>query len=189
MNRDQAWAILTEFTDTPSLLKHALAVEAAMRHYAGLFDHDADRWAAVGLLHDFDYQRWPEPPDHTRQGAEILRQHGVDEEIVTAMLSHADWNQQEHPRDTPLRKALYAVDELSGFVVACALVRPARLDGLTAKSVRKKMKQASFAAAVSRDDIVRGADLIGLDLNEHIDHCIKALQAVAVALDLNGKSA
>ena len=184
MNRQDAWQVLTEYTQNESLIKHALAVEAAMRHYARHFGEDEELWGVVGLIHDFDYERWPEPPEHTQQGAVILRERGADETLITAMLSHAVWNQQEHPLDTPLRKTLSAVDELCGFVTACALVRPGRLDGLKAKSVRKKMKQPAFAAAVNRDDITRGAELLGLDLNEHIEHVIEALQGVAEPLGL-----
>ena len=124
MNRDDAWQLLQEYTRNDSLLKHALAVEAAMRHYARLGGHDEGTWGLVGLLHDFDYERWPEPPDHTRQGAAILRQAGVDDEMVSAILSHAQWNQEEYPLDRPIRKTLFAVDELCGFLVAVALVRP-----------------------------------------------------------------
>jgi len=153
MTHDQALATLKEFTQSESLLKHALAVEAAMRHYAGVFHEDVELWGATGLLHDFDYERCPDPPDHTRQGARILRERGVDEEIVGAILAHADWNWDQFPLDRPLRKALYAVDELCGFVTAVAYVRPERLAGMAASSVRKKMKQKSFAAAVRREDI------------------------------------
>lgn len=184
MTREQAWQILTEHVQSDSLRKHCLAVEAAMRYYARHFGEDEERWGVVGLLHDFDYERFPEPPEHTRQGAQILRERGADEEIIGAILSHADWNVEQYPRDSLLRKALFAVDELCGFVVACALVRPTRLEGMTAKSVVKKLKQPSFAANVSREDIYRGAELLGVDLKEHIEHCIAALQPVADALGL-----
>lgn len=184
MTRQEAWQILTEFTDKDSLVKHALAVEAAMRHYARHFDQNEGLWGVVGLLHDLDYQRWPEPPDHTRKGAEILRQRGVDEEIVSAVLSHAKWNQDQYPLDRPLRKTLFAVDEFCGFLTACALVRPQRLEGLKPSSVRKKLKQSSFAAAISREDISRGAEVLGIDLDEHIRHCVAALQPVADELGL-----
>ncbi len=184
MSRDEAWNLLTEFTKSESLLKHALAVEAAMRHYAGHFGADVEMWGVVGLLHDFDYERWPNPPDHTREGARILRERGVEEEIVGAMLSHAEWNRETHPLDSPLRKTLSAVDELCGFVTAVAYVRPERLKGMSASSVRKKMKQKSFAAAVKREDIEKGAELLGLPLDEHISHVIAAMQAVAPALGL-----
>jgi len=184
MNREQAWQLLTEFTKNESLIKHALAGEAAMRHYARHFGQDEELWGVVGLIHDFDYEQWPTPPEHTRKGAEVLRRRGGDEVIVTAMMSHADWNQQQCPRDTPLRKTLWAVDELCGFVTACALVRPERLNGMTPKSVRKKMKTASFAAAVSRTDIEKGAELLGIPLDDHIAHVIAALQTVAEPLGL-----
>jgi putative nucleotidyltransferase with HDIG domain len=188
MNRDQAWQLLNEFTKNESLIKHALAVEAAMRHYARHFGEDEELWGVVGLIHDFDYERWPDPPHHTQRGAEILRQRGVEETVVGAMLSHAEWNRQQYPPDTPLRKALAAVDELCGFITACALVRPERLNGLTPKSVRKKMKTPSFAAAVSRADIERGAELLGEPLDDHINHVIAAMQTAAESLGLIAKT-
>lgn len=184
MNRDQAWQLLCEFTNSDSLRKHALAVEAAMRFYARQSGADEELWALVGLLHDFDYERWPDPPDHTRKGAEILRQRGLDEDAVGAILSHAAWNVHDYPRNTPIRKTLFAVDELSGFIVACALVRPTRLQGLTPKSVKKKMKTPAFAAAVSREDIVNGAELLDLPLDQHIANCIAALQDASDRLGL-----
>ncbi|MBN2447485.1 MAG: HDIG domain-containing protein [Phycisphaerae bacterium] len=184
MTRNEAWQLLCEFTQTDSLRKHALAVEAAMRHYATLLGGDPDLWGVTGLLHDFDYERWPEPPAHTREGAHILRERGVDTEIIEAILSHGEWNVPDYPRDRPIRKALFAVDELSGFIVACALVRPTRLEGLTPKSVKKKMKTPGFAAAVSRDDIHAGAALLEIELDEHISNCVAALQTVARELDL-----
>ena len=179
MTRDEAWNLLHEYTKSESLIKHALAVEAAMRHYAARFGENVETWGATGLLHDFDYERWPNPPDHTREGATILRQRGVDEEIVGAILSHADWNQDAYPRDRPIRKTLFAVDELCGFVTAVAYVRPEKLTGMDARSVKKKMKQKSFAAAVKREDIERGAELLGQPLDEHIHHVIAAMQTVA----------
>lgn len=184
MTRDEAWQLLTEYTRNESLIKHALAVEAAMRHYARRFGEDEELWSAVGLIHDFDYERWPDPADHTRQGAIILRERGVDETVVGAMLSHASWQRDEYPLDTPLRKTLSAVDELCGFITACALVRPGRLEGLAPKSVRKKMKTASFAAAVSRQDITVGAELLDLELAEHIANVIEAMQSIAEPLGL-----
>ncbi len=186
--RDEALALLKEYTRTESLLKHALAVEAAMRHYAARFGADVELWGLTGLLHDFDYERWPNPPEHTREGARILRERGVEEEIVAAVLSHADWNQEQYPLDRPLRKALFAVDELCGFITAVAYVRPEKLTGMTASSVRKKMKQKSFAAAVKREDIERGAQLLGLPLDEHISHVITALQGIAPQLMLPQKT-
>ncbi|MBU0618476.1 MAG: HDIG domain-containing protein [Planctomycetes bacterium] len=184
MTRQNAWDLLCEYVKDESLRKHSLAVEAAMRHYAGKLGGDVEQWGVVGLLHDFDYERWPNPPDHTREGAKILREKGVDEEIVGAMLSHGDWNTDEYPRDRPIRKVLFAVDELTGFLIACALVRPTRLEGLKPKSVKKKMKTPAFAAAVSRDDIINGAEALGIPLDEHISNCIEALQGIAAELDL-----
>src|SRR5688572_18150706 len=165
MTRAEAWQLLCEFTESASLRRHALAVEAAMRHYAPHFNEDPELWGVTGLLHDFDYERWPEPPAHTREGARILRERGVADEIIGAILSHADWNQADYPRDRPLRKALFAVDELSGFTLAVAYVRPEGLSGLSAASVRKKMKQKSFAAAVKREDIEEGARLLEVPLD------------------------
>jgi putative nucleotidyltransferase with HDIG domain len=182
MTRDEGWQLLTEFTPSESLRKHALAVEAAMRHYAPRFGADVEQWGLTGLIHDFDYERWPNPPDHTREGATILRARGVDEEIIGAILSHATWNWDQYPLDRPIRKALFAVDELSGFVTAVAYVRPERLTGMTASSVKKKLKHKSFAAAVSREDIDQGAVLLELPLDEHITNIITALQGIAPQL-------
>jgi putative nucleotidyltransferase with HDIG domain len=184
MTRTEAWSLLTAYTKSDSLLKHALAVEAAMRHYASHFGADVEQWGTTGSIHDFDYERWPNPPDHTREGARILREHGVDEEVIGAILSHAEWNWDTHPLDRPLRKTLFAVDELCGFVTAVGYVRPERLHGMTASSVRKKMKQKSFAAAVKREDIEKGAQLLGLELDDHITHVITAMQAIADQLGL-----
>ena len=186
MTRDDAMPLLREFTQSESLIKHALAVEAAMRRYARRFNADPEIWGVAGLIHDFDYERWPEPPDHTRKGAEILRQRGVDEEIIGAILSHADWNQAEFPRDRPIRKALFAVDELCGFVTAVAYVRPEKLSGMTANSVRKKMKHKAFAAAVKREDIESGAALLERPLDDHINEVIAAMQEIARPLGLEG---
>ena len=188
MNRDQALNLLKEYTQSESLLKHALAVEAAMRYYAVRFAEDPELWGATGLLHDFDYERWPNPPDHTHQGARILRERGVDEQIVGAILSHADWNQIEYPRDRPIRKTLFAVDELCGFVTAVAYVRPEKMAGMTPSSVRKKMKQKSFAAAVKREDIEAGAQLLELSLDEHIQNVITAMQTISKELGLGGQT-
>lgn len=184
MNRDEALALLREYTQSESLVKHALAVEAAMRYYAARFGENVETWGITGLIHDFDYERWPAPPEHTRQGARILRERGVDEDIVGAMLAHADWNWAEYPPDRPLRKCLCAVDELCGFITAVAYVRPEKLAGMAASSVRKKMKQKSFAAAVKREDIERGAQLVGLPLDEHIQGVIGAMQGIAKDLGL-----
>jgi len=183
MDRATNLALLNEYVQNPALQRHMFAVEAGLRAYAVKYGEDAEKWATVGLLHDFDYERWPNPPDHPLQGSVILRQRGYSDEIIYAIKSHADYL-PDCPRVSRLDKALYACDELCGFLVACALMRPARLDGMTAKSVRKKMKQASFAAAVSRDDIVRGAADLGVDLDEHITFLIGALAAIAPELDL-----
>jgi putative nucleotidyltransferase with HDIG domain len=184
MTRDEGWGLLNEFTKSESLLKHALAVEAAMRHYAPRFGGDPDVWGLTGLIHDFDYERWPNPPEHTREGARILRERGVDPEVVGAILSHAEWNLAEYPRDRPLRQARFAVDELCGFITAVAYVRPEKLGGMAPASVRKKMKQKSFAAAVKREDIEQGATLLGLGLDDHIAGVIAAMRSVAGPLGL-----
>ena len=184
MNRDEAWTLLNEYTKSESLLKHALAVEAAMRHYAAKLGENVEQWGLTGLLHDFDYERWPDIPAHTQEGAKILRERGLGEEIVEAILSHADWNQSDYPLDRPIRRALFAVDELSGFIVAVAYVRPEKLDGMTPKSVRKKMKAKGFAAAVKRKDIVQGSELMEAELNDHIGEVIAALQGAASELGL-----
>lgn len=179
----EAEALLHEYVQSDSLRKHAYAVEAAMRVYAHLFGEDEERWAITGLLHDFDYERWPEPPEHTQRGAEILRTRGVDEEIVEAILSHAEWN--DIPRDTPLKRTLYAVDELCGFITAVAYVRPNRsLAEVDVKSIRKKMKDKAFARAVRREDITEGAVLLGVELDEHIGTCLAALQDIHAELGL-----
>jgi putative nucleotidyltransferase with HDIG domain len=184
MDRSRAWQLLNEYTSNPALIRHARCVEAAMRHYARINGADEDLWGVVGLLHDFDYERWPEPPRHTHEGARILREAGCDEEIVAAILSHAPWNREEHPLDRPLRKTLFAVDELCGFIYAIALMRPEKLEGMKPKSVTKKMKQRTFAASVSRDDITQGAELLALPLDDHINHCIEAIRAVAPEVGL-----
>jgi putative nucleotidyltransferase with HDIG domain len=184
MDRHQAWNILNEYTLNPALIRHGLCAEAAMRHYAKLTGSDEVQWGIAGLLHDFDYERWPEPPEHTREGARVLRRLGFDEEIIGAVLSHVPWNLDDYPRDRPIRRTLYAVDELCGFIYAAALVRPERLEGMKPKSITKKLKQKSFAAAVSRDDIHAGAELIEVPLADHIASCISALQAIAKDLDL-----
>jgi putative nucleotidyltransferase with HDIG domain len=184
MTRDQAWQILCEYTASDSLRKHGLAIEVAMRHYARSCGADEEAWGLVGLLHDFDYERWPTVPEHTREGARILRDQGVAEELVAAILSHVPWNSPEYPRDRPIRRTLFAVDELCGFLVACALVRPTRLGGLEPKGVLKKLKTPSFAASVSRADVYAGPDLVGLTLEEHIRNCITALLGAAEPLGL-----
>ncbi|MBC7287411.1 MAG: HDIG domain-containing protein [Armatimonadetes bacterium] len=184
MTRDQALEILHEFASTDRLIKHALAVEAAMRAYARKYGEDEDYWGVVGLLHDFDWEIHPTVPDHPLKGAEILRQRGVDEKLVCDILSHADGTGV--PRDTLLRKTLFAVDELTGLIIATALVRPSRsLADLKAKSVINKLKDKSFAAGVSREDIRAGAEELGVDLSEHIQFVIDALKPIGPELGLN----
>lgn len=184
MARADDLALLREFCDSDSLIKHMLAVEAAVRAYARKFGEDEETWGTAGLLHDFDYQRWPNPPDHPLKGAAILKERGYPDDVIYAIKSHADYLQHECPRVSRLDKTLYACDELCGFLTACALVRPERLAGMKASSVRKKMKQPSFAAAINRDDIVRGAADLGVDLDEHIEFCIAAMQGIAQELGL-----
>ena len=183
MSRADDLALLKEYTQSESLIKHMLAVEIAMRAYAQKFGEDEDKWATVGLLHDFDYERWPNPPDHPLKGSEILSDRGYPEDVIYAIKSHADYL-EDCPRVSLLDKTLFACDELCGFITACAIVRPTRLEGLKAKSVRKKMKTATFAAAVKRDDLVNGAADLGVDLNEHIDFCIQAMQTISEELGL-----
>ena len=187
MNREESWELLREWTESDSLLKHMLAVEAAMRAYARKFGEDEERWGITGLLHDMDYEKHPTPTEHPTVGVAELERRGYPEDVRRAILSHADY--LDVPRETPMEKTLYAVDELSGFVVACALVRPERLEGLKAKSVRKKMKQKSFAASVNREDITSGAEELGVDLNEHIDFVVVALRERADALGLAARAA
>jgi putative nucleotidyltransferase with HDIG domain len=183
MDRNEALALLHEYTASDSLRKHGYAVEAAMRAYARRLGENEATWGLVGLLHDFDYEGWPEPPEHTRQGAGILRARGVDEEVIEAILSHAEWN--EIPRDTPLKKALFAVDELCGFITAVAYVRPSRsLAEVDVRSVRKKMKDKAFARAVRREDITDGAALLGVEVDDHVATCLEALQGIHAELGL-----
>lgn len=183
MSREADLALVREYTKSESLVKHMLAVEAAMRAYARHYGADEEKWGTVGLLHDFDYERWPSPPDHPLQGSKILAEKGYPEDVIYAIKSHADYL-TDCPRVSLLDKVLYACDELSGFITACALVRPGRLEGLTAKSVQKKLKQLSFAANVHRADVINGAADLGVDLNEHIDFVIAALQKSAAELGL-----
>lgn len=178
MNRNDALTLMHEYVQNESLRRHMLAVEAAMRAYALSLGEDVEKWGIVGLLHDFDYERWPNPPDHPTKGSEILREKQYPEDVIYAILSHADYL-TDYPRVSRLDKALYACDELSGFLVACALVRPERLTGLEPKSVRKKLKNANFAAAVNREDITRGAEDFGVELDAHIQLCIAALSGIS----------
>jgi putative nucleotidyltransferase with HDIG domain len=181
--RADAYALLSEYVTDQSLVRHCLAVEAAVRAYARKLNQDEQTWGIVGLLHDFDYQRWPDPPDHPLQGSAILRQRGYPEEVIYAILSHADYL-TEYPRVHLVDKALYACDELAGLITATALLRPGGITDLTAASVRKKMKAKGFARNVNRDDIERGAAEFGVDLNEHIQFEIEAMKTVAGELGL-----
>jgi putative nucleotidyltransferase with HDIG domain len=182
VTREHAWATLTEYTKSEALLRHALAVEASVRSYARLYGEDEEFWGATALLHDFDYEIHPTLDKHPQDGAPILRELGYPEELIVSALSHAE--HLELPRDTPLKRVLFACDELSGFVHACGLVRPTGLDGLEPKSVRKKLKQPSFAAGVHRDEVYAGAELLGLELDEHIANVVAALQPIAPELGL-----
>lgn len=183
MSREADLALVREYTQSESLIKHMLAVEAALRAYARHHGADEDKWGTVGLLHDFDYERWPNPPDHPLQGSKILQARGYPDDVIYAIKSHADYL-TDCPRVSLLDKVLYACDELAGFITACALVRPGRLEGLTAKSVRKKLKQLSFAANVHREDVINGAADLGVDLDQHIDFVIAALRGSAAELGL-----
>ncbi len=182
VTRDRAWETLTRYTKSESLLRHALAVEASTRFYARLYGEDEEFWGCAALLHDFDYEQHPTLDKHPQDGAPLLREEEYPEELIDTVLSHAEHLQL--PRDTLLKKTLFACDELSGFVHACGLVRPTGLEGLEPKSVRKKLKQPSFAAGVHRDEVYAGADLLGLELDEHIANVVAALQPIAARLGL-----
>src|SRR5215204_4443150 len=180
--RDQAWETLTKYTKSEPLRRHALAVEAGVRAYAVKFGEDEELWSAVALLHDFDYEIHPTLDEHPQDGAPILREEGYPEEVVEGVLSHA-----QHlglPRDTQLKKTLFACDELAGFIHACGLVRPDGIDTLEPKSVRKKLKQPSFAAGVNRDDVFKSAEELGVDLDEHIAFVTAAMRPIAAELGL-----
>ena len=187
-DRDAAWGLLTEFTQSESLRKHALAVEACMRAYAKKFGENQDLWGIVGLIHDFDYEKYPTPEEHPYKGNEILKERGYSDEIRRAIMSHAEYSGVS--RDTPMEKALFACDELAGFITACTLVKPSKsLAEVEAKSVRKKMKDKAFARSVNRNDITTGAAELGVDLEEHIAFCIEAMKGIANELGLDGGSA
>jgi putative nucleotidyltransferase with HDIG domain len=182
-SRDDAWALLTEFTDNPSLIKHALAVEVAMRAYARRFGESEEEWGAIGLIHDFDYQQNPTVSTHVHVGTAILRERGWPEEWVRTVASHADY--MGVPRETLAAKTLFAVDELAGFLTACALVRPDRsVAEVQAASVKKKLKDKAFARSVNREDIVRGAEELGVDLAAHIEVVRDAMATIAGRLEL-----
>jgi len=187
VSREDAWTLLTEWVESPSLRRHCLAVEAAMRAYAERDGEDVELWGVTGLLHDMDYERHPDmnaPDGHPRTALRVLEERGWPPEVLRGIASHADF--LGVPRETPMEKTLYAVDELSGFIVACAAVRPEGIHGLTPKSVKKKLKQPSFAAAVNREDIRRGVEDLGVDLDEHIAFVVAALQRRADELELHG---
>jgi predicted hydrolase (HD superfamily) len=198
--REAAWELLTEFTESESLRKHALAVEACMRACSRKFgggspdvtedvtEDDENLWGIVGLLHDFDYDRWPSLEDHPYKGNEILKERGYSDQIRRAIMSHAEYTGVT--RDTPMEKALFACDELAGFITAVALIKPGKsLAEVDTKSVRKRMKDKAFARKVNRDDIIQGAAALGVDLDEHIAACIEALKPIADKLGLDGSAA
>lgn len=182
MDRQAAWDLLCEYTKNESLRKHALAVEACVGAYARKFGEDEEKWAVTGLIHDFDYEIYPSAPDHPMKGSEILKEKGVSEEIRRAILGHANYSGV--PRDTQLAKVLFACDELAGFITACSLVRPNKIADLEAKSVRKRMKDKAFARSVNREDITKGAEELGVPLEEHISFCIAAMREKAEQLGL-----
>jgi putative nucleotidyltransferase with HDIG domain len=185
INRESAWGLLTEFTQSESLRKHAMAVEACMRAYAKKFGEDEEMYGITGLLHDFDYEKYPTPEEHPFVGNKIMKERGYPEEMLRAILSHADYSGVK--RETRMEKALYACDELSGLITATALVKPSKsIFEVDAKSVRKKMKDKAFARTVNRDDIINGAADLGVELDEHIAFCIEAMKANADTLGLRG---
>ncbi|RKY46613.1 MAG: HAD family hydrolase [Candidatus Neomarinimicrobiota bacterium] len=186
MNREEAWKLLCEYTKSENLRKHALAVEAAMRFYARKFGEDEEKWGIVGLLHDFDYEMYPDEKNHPYRGYEILEKEGYPEDVRKAILSHASYTGV--PRDSLMARTLFAVDELTGFIIAVALVRPTRsIHDVTVKSVKKKFKQKAFAAKVSREEIKQGIKELGVDEDEHIQNVIDALKSIAKELGLEGK--
>ena len=185
MNRELAWGLLCEYTQSESLRKHMLAVEACMRAYARKFGEDEETWGITGLLHDFDYEKYPTPQEHPFVGTKILEERGYPEHVRRAILSHAEYSGVK--RESQMEKTLFACDELAGFITATALVKPSKsLAEVEAKSVRKKMKDKAFARSVSRDDIINGAADMGVDLEEHIAFCIEAMKRIAGELGLAG---
>ena len=188
MNRESAWSLLCEYTQSESLRKHMLAVEACMRAYARKYGDDEEKWGITGLLHDFDYEKYPTPQEHPFVGNKILEERGYPEEVRRAILSHADYSGVK--RESNMEKALFACDELAGFITATALIKPNKsLAEVDAKSVRKRMKDKAFARSVSRDDIINGAADMGIDLDQHITFCIEAMKGIAAALGLTGAQA
>jgi putative nucleotidyltransferase with HDIG domain len=184
MNRADAFALLCEYVSDLSLRRHCLSVEAAMRAYARKLGHDEETWGVVGLLHDFDYERWPDAPEHPLKGSEILRERGYPEEVVTCILSHANYLSDRYPRRTPMEKGLFACDEITGLITATALLRPTGIGDLTAPSVKKKMKAKGFAKGVNRDDVIQGAADFGVDLDQHVQFVIDAMKGIAGELGL-----
>lgn len=185
VNRESAWQLLCEYTQSESLRKHMLAVEACMRAYARKLGGDEEQWGITGLLHDFDYEKYPTQQEHPFVGNKVLEERGYPEEMRRAILSHAEYSGVK--RESPMEKALFACDELAGFITATALVKPSKsLAEVEAKSVRKKMKDKAFARSVSRDDIINGAADLGVDLDEHIKFCIEAMKSIAGELGLAG---
>jgi putative nucleotidyltransferase with HDIG domain len=181
--REEAWLLVEEWIQSDSLRKHLLGVEAGMRAYAGRYGEDEEQWAVAGLLHDLDYERYPDlGTGHPRKALELFRERGYPQELIDAVAGHADF--MGVPRETQMAKSLYAVDELSGFIAACALVRPTGLEGMTPKSVKKKLKQPSFAAGVNRDEVRRGAEELGVDFDEHVAFLIAAMEQRADDLGL-----
>ena len=183
LNRQSAYELMCEYTQNEGLRRHMLAVAVAMRAYAKKNDEDIEKWGIIGLLHDFDYERWPNPPDHPLQGSKILAELAYPDDVIYAIKSHVD-GIEDCPRKSNLDRTLFACDELCGFITAVALVRPEGINGMKSKSVRKKLKQKSFAEKVSREDIVSGAEALGVELNEHIQFVIDALANEAEALQL-----
>ena len=183
LDRSQAWGLLCQYTQSESLRKHMLAVEACMRAYARKFGEDENKWGITGLLHDFDYEKYPTPAEHPFVGNKILEERGYPEDVRRAILSHADYSGVK--RESRMEKTLYACDEVSGFITASTLVKPNKsLAEVEAKSVRKKMKDKAFARSVNRDDIINGAADLGVDLEEHIAFCIEAMKGIAGELGL-----
>jgi predicted hydrolase (HD superfamily) len=186
MDRTAAWCLLTEFTQSESLRKHALAVEACMRAYGHRFGDDEDKWGVVGLIHDFDYDKYPSAEEHPYKGNQILKERGYPNDVCRAIMSHAEYTGVT--RESQMEKTLFACDELAGFITATALIKPNKsLAEVDAKSVRRRMKDKAFARSVSRDDIINGAAALGVDLDEHITFCIEAMKSVASELGLEGR--
>jgi putative nucleotidyltransferase with HDIG domain len=192
-NREEAWALLCEYTQNENLRKHALAVEACVRAYAREFGEDEESWGLAALLHDFDYERWPNDAhspteEHPSEGSKILRARGYPEEMIRAILSHADYTGV--PRQSRLEHTLFACDELAGFLTACALVQPTKsIHDVRVESVKKKLKDKAFARGVNRDDVRKGAEEMGIPLEEHIAFCVEAMRGVAAQLGLEGRPA